>query len=354
MTYARTLLIIFLVTAPALARDPALQALAENGHYRRLYAAVEPRLRANQNDAEAAYFMSRVKAAFDDLDAALQLAEKAVQLDGRNADYHYQLSEVLGSMAERAGKLSQISLGRRCKKELDAALALDPRHLDSMETLLGFYWMAPAILGGSKDKARATAQQMTAIDPARGYLAQLTVARWEKNTAAEGPLCQKAVEADPRNYRARVQLAVSYATAQPKRFDLAEQQAREALKLRPEAAGAYGLLAQLLAAQEKWAELDATLAAAEKAVPENLLPYYQTGNTLLNRAKDLPRAERYFRKYLAQDPEGGAPPLAAAHWRLGLVLEKEGNKPQAVTEIAQAVRMKPDLEAARKDLKRLQ
>jgi hypothetical protein len=39
---------------------------------------------------------------------------------------------------------------------------------------------------------------------------------------------------------------------------------------------------------------------------------------------------------------------------LGLVLEKEGRKPEAISELKTAVQLKPDLNAAKKDLSRLQ
>jgi tetratricopeptide (TPR) repeat protein len=55
-----------------------------------------------------------------------------------------------------------------------------------------------------------------------------------------------------------------------------------------------------------------------------------------------------------QEPEGNTPHLAAAHWRLALVLEKEGRKADAIAELQTAVKLKPDFEDARKDLKRLQ
>src|SRR5262249_54500279 len=73
----------------------------------------------------------------------------------------------------------------------------------------------------------------------------------------------------------------------------------------------------------------------------------------LTKDKDLPRAERYFRKYLSQEPEGQTPSLAAAHWRLGLVLEKQGRKPEAITEMETALRLQPSFAPAKKDLQRL-
>ena len=40
--------------------------------------------------------------------------------------------------------------------------------------------------------------------------------------------------------------------------------------------------------------------------------------------------------------------LAAAHWRLGLVLKKQGHKDQAEQEIQQAVTLDPDFDSAKK------
>ena len=62
------------------------------------------------------------------------------------------------------------------------------------------------------------------------------------------------------------------------------------LKLAPDRAGAYAALAFALAAQKKIADLEATLAAAESRIPENLYPAYRAGNGLLTADAELPRA----------------------------------------------------------------
>lgn len=67
----------------------------------------------------------------------------------------------------------------------------------------------------------------------------------------------------------------------------------------------------------------------------------------------LARAESCFRKYVTQPPEGKSPDLAAAHWRLGLVLEKENRKDDARKELQTAVGLDPNFREAQKDLKRL-
>jgi tetratricopeptide (TPR) repeat protein len=144
-----------------------------------------------------------------------------------------------------------------------------------------------------------------------------------------------------------------YASDSRKKYDLAEKYALAVLKLDETRVGPYAVLGILYAAGERWQDLDTAMARAEKNVPEDYGPHYQAGKVLLFSGKDLPRAERYFRKYLTMEPEGGEPNHAAAHWRLGLVLEKEGKKPEAIAEMQEAVRAEPDFKAAKEDLRRL-
>jgi tetratricopeptide (TPR) repeat protein len=74
---------------------------------------------------------------------------------------------------------------------------------------------------------------------------------------------------------------------------------------------------------------------------------------LLQINQEIPKAEQYFRKHLSQPPEGLAPSLSAAHWRLGLALEKLGRKQDAIEQMEEALRLQPDFENAKRDLKRL-
>lgn len=78
------------------------------------------------------------------------------------------------------------------------------------------------------------------------------------------------------------------------------------------------------------------------------------GRALIIKQKEPARAERYFRECLSQqEPEGETPSLAAAHWWLGLALEKENRKDEALREIQAAAKMDPDMKEARTDLKRV-
>ncbi|MGI8782729.1 MAG: tetratricopeptide repeat protein [Acidobacteriota bacterium] len=326
-------------------------ALIDAGHFKQAWALAESRLKANPKDADALYAMARYKLQADDLDSALSLVERSLALDPANADATYLMAGIYGRKAERASVFSQFGLARRFKKEAEAVLAMDPRHIEARLGLIEFHMKAPGVVGADKRKAQTLADEIMKINASRGYLALAVLARIEKQTDPLEGFYKKAVEADPNSYPALMSLVNFY--EQQKQYDVAERYAREALKASPDRAGGYSFLASLAAFQERWRDLDTTIAQSEKAVPDNLSLYYRVGNVLLSSGKDLPRAERYFRKYLTQEPEPGAPMHAHAYWRLGLVLEKQGRKAEAVAALETAVRMKPDLDQARKDLKRL-
>jgi tetratricopeptide (TPR) repeat protein len=331
--------------------QPAIQDLIDAGHYKRARAAAEATFKETPRDAETLCLMSIVRGAFGNLDEAEKFAEKAVALNPKSARYHFQLAEVVGQKAQNAGVFHQIGLGRQFKKEAETTLQLDSHHVGALFDMMMFYLKAPGIIGGDKTKARANAEQILKIDPVRGYTALLTLAHEEKQEGRDEELLRKAVEARPDSYEARASLS-AYLINQ-KKWDEARGHLREAIRLRPDRVSAYGLSAVVAAQQDQWADLDAVLAQAEKAVPDNLLPYYRAANNCLGRKVELPRAERYLRKYLTMEPEPNAPNNAAAHWRLGLVLSQAGRKADAVAELETAVRMDGNNAAAKADLKRI-
>jgi tetratricopeptide (TPR) repeat protein len=341
---------VSLATASLFAADTP-ESLIERGHYKKARSFVQAELNKNPNDAHALYLMSKIQKAFGDNDAAMRMAEQAVKLDGNNSDYHCQLAELSGEKAQKAGMFEKMSLARTMKREGETALTLNPKNVECLEGMMQFYLEAPGIVGGDKQKARELLDRLMAVDPVEGNFAQIEFANHEKQTDKTEGFLLKAVEAGPKNYRAHTALANLYASQ--KKFDVAEKHAREALRLDPNRAGAYSLLVYILGTQERWKDVDTVLDQAEKNVPDDLNPMFQAGKALLLAGKDLPRAEGYFRKYLSHEPEGGTPPLAAAHWRLGLVMEKEGKKSEAIAEMETALKINPDFDLAKKDLKRL-
>ena len=344
-----------LLAFPLRAESPGAD-LAEHGHWKRLKAMIEPRAAANPNDAEAQWLLSRVRMAWRDADGALAPAEKAVALDPKNAEYRWQLAQVVGEQASSASVFKQLGIAKRFKREAEAVLAIDPKHTGAMTGLMEFYYRAPGIAGGDKKKAEQMPSQIMAINKVDGYIAKV---RLMSRMDPPPPATQfeqayvEAVTADPSRYEPHINLASIYASGATPRWELAEKEASIARKMEPDRTAPYSILAAVYANGERWNELDAILAEAEKKIPDNLTPYLRASSTLVNANKDLPRAERYARKYLSQEPEPTASSVAVGHWRLGLALEKQGKKTEAIAEMQTAVKMDPKFEQAQKDLKRV-
>jgi len=346
-------IVLTLLSAAGASAQSSPESLIAADHWKQARTLVEARLKADPSDAMANFLAARVKEAAGDYAGALALAEKAVALNPDHADSHCLLGVIYGRQLSKAGLLRQLGLVRRFRKECETALRLNPRHVEARLALIEFYFQAPGIAGGDKAKAHALAEEITAIDPVRGYIAQASLARRERKNDLLESYYLKAVAAKPKSYEALVNLAGFYSREARNKIDLAEKYALEALDLEPGRIQAYGLLAQYLVRLERWPELDQIFEQAEKNVPDNLAPYFQAGRVVFQRGKDLARAERYFRKYLSQEPEATFPSAAQAYWRLGLTLEKMNRKAEAVEAIRTAVKLDPSLEGAKRDLKRI-
>jgi len=329
------------------------EALIQSGHWKRARAILEPQVKAHPQDPRACYLLAQVKMAFKDFDGALPLAQHAVDLDGKNSNYHLKLGQVYGEMAARASFFSAGALAVKFRKEVEVAIQLDSQNLDALDSMMQFKFQAPGLMGGSKEEARALADKMTLLNPSEGYLAHAKLAELEKNPAQMEAYFLQAVKANPKNYSALAAVAKFYSQAPHAKYEEATRHAQSALQLDPKQIGAHWLLARVFALQERWGDLEQTLATAEKTVPDDLRPYYEAAQALLEAGKEFPRAEGYAKKYLSQEPEGEEPDNAEAHRLLGLVFEKEGRTAEARGEVQTALQLRPSFKPAKDDLKRL-
>ena len=345
-----SLAIVLALSACASSQTGKLDALLEEGHFKQAAKLISG---SKDQDAETLYLLSKLKQGFRKHDEALQLAEAAVKANPNKASYHLQLASVLSDDINNAGFFKKMSLARRVRSELETALKLEPRNTDCLFGMMMYYEQAPGIAGGGKDKAHQVAEEIGQIDASMGYLAQAQLAREEKQIDKLEGLYLNAVKADPKNFEALIALASFYASDAQKKYELADKYARQALDLDQTRIGPYIVSAEVAAVMQNWNKLETVLSQAEKANGDDLNPFYQAGRTLFQLHEELSRAERYFRKYLSQDLEGLTPPLSAAHWRLALVLEKMGRKEDAIRELEESLRLQPDFENAKKDLKRL-
>ncbi|NOT34872.1 MAG: tetratricopeptide repeat protein [Candidatus Eisenbacteria bacterium] len=352
--FAASLLIVCAaVASPQGAAADEIDRLIEQGRYRLARTRLEAVVAARPNDAREQARLAGLLQQFGELDRAAAAGEKAVALAPNDAQAHWALASVLGEKAQKAGTLQQLGLARRFKKEAERAAELDPKHFDSRIGLMVFHLEAPGIVGGDKKQAKALRDQIVALDPARAWQARSRFAAESRDTHALAAIYREAVKQNPRDYSAHITLA-SYLSP-PWRSERGETErvAREALAIDPERSAAYALLAQVLANQKRWDELDALLAEAAAKFPDGRGPQYQAARVTLQFDAEAARSEKWLRYYLAVPPEPGSPTHAAARWRLAQAIEKQGRRDEAIAELKAAVALDPKFEPARKELKRL-
>jgi tetratricopeptide (TPR) repeat protein len=314
--------ILFLLTLPVCAQEITPEKLIEAGHWKRARSIVEQRVRETPQDPNLAFLQSQIRNAFGDRNSPLALAEKAVALAPGVAMYHRQLAEVQGVMAQHANAFQQLFLARKFRKEIDAAIAIDPRNIQAQRDLMEFYLLAPGIAGGDMKRAEGTAQTIAGIDPAEGLSAKARIASYRKDYTQAEALTQRAAEAAPPNYKRVIALAQFYMAPEHLNESGAETAARKALALDATRVDAYAILAAIYAGRGDWAALDSSLEAANREVPDDATPYYRAAERLIARGAEPERAERYLRKYLAQEPEGNQPTLADANRKLALATNR--------------------------------
>lgn len=345
------LAVLVLFPALAVAADDAATQL-ERGYLRRAAALCEQRLAANRGDAAAGAVLARVRAEQGRLDEAIQLATAAVAANPKSADAQYALSEVHGRKAQAVGILRAAGHAGKVKKAAEAAVAIDPHHVDALEILIDFHRKAPGLMGGDKKKGAEYLARLLQVDPVSGAFKKASIAMGDKDSTTAAQCYARALEQAPQSGRAKVALASWLAPGwrDPAR---AEKLALEAVESEPWRTGGWQVLAALYAHQARFDELENLLRRSEMAEPTHLSPWYQAARQLIVDGREPARADRYLRHYLSREPEVGAPSHAGAHWRLGLALEQQGKKSEATAEIAAAVKADPKLEDAKKDLKRL-
>lgn len=204
------LLLLLLTIAVAEAAVPPdkieqVRALLRDRQVNAAAAAVKTLVAAHPAEAEAHALLARVCVAQNDADRAVEAVEKAVALAPANSELQLQLGDTYGLAAQKAGLLGKMSLGKKCRLAYEKAVELDPANLDARSSLMGFYQMAPAVMGGGMDKAYAQAAAIRQADAVRGRLAYATLYAAEKKYAEAFAELEAVLQAAPGNYAALYQ-----------------------------------------------------------------------------------------------------------------------------------------------------
>jgi tetratricopeptide (TPR) repeat protein len=252
----------------------------------------------------------------DEWDRGIPACERAVHLDSTNAMYHLWLGRIYGERADRAGFLTAAGLAKKVRTEFERAVEFDPSNVAARTDLAEFYFSAPGIVGGGKDKARAQAEALASLNPAAAHYVSGQIAEKGKETSSA-----------EREYRAAIE--TSHGTAH-----------------------AWLHLAQFLAHSNRLDEMEQSLVTMESRPldrPESLM---DGAHLLLRAGRNVPMATRLMRRYLQAPVEAG--PAFKAHYILGRLLEKQDDRTAAAEEFRAALTLAHSYAPAKEALRRLE
>jgi len=122
----------------------------------------------NDHIAEAHYYLAKCLFSLGDLDEAIDHGEKAVELDDKNAEYHFELGMMYAEDARDASIFRAPFIAGDIKEQFERTVELDPDHLQGRIGLTQFYLQAPGIAGGDIDKALEQAKIVAKMDEMQG------------------------------------------------------------------------------------------------------------------------------------------------------------------------------------------
>ena len=306
--------LLLVLMAPALYAQggPRGVQLFQSGDWAKARTEFTAAVRRNDKDALAHYYLGRLAWVENDLDAAVEQFERAVKLDDNTSDYHLWCAKALGLQAIRT---TNPLLGGRIKSEYERAVALNARNIDARDGLLDFYSMAPAMMGGSADKAREQADAIGKVDAMRGHVALGRMAM----RAKDGPAVEREMNA--------------------------------AIAAAPDSLRGYSALASWYMSTKEWPQAFATLDRYLQQRPADPYGPYTIGRIAAAAGQQLERGEQGLRAFLAKPPKTAAPPvLSRAYLLLGQVLQHKGAQAEARSAFEQAARLDPHSDEAKKAL----
>jgi tetratricopeptide (TPR) repeat protein len=250
---------------------------------------------------------------------AVPVLERCVAAEPSNSKFHQWLGRALGLQAAQNGIISSVTSISKVKAELEKAIALDGTNLQARNDLALFYRAVPGVLGGSNAKA---AEQVAFI-------------------RRHDPALASQIDGD--------------FLAADKKYDAALAAYQESLRLNSSNPMIYARISLVHQQKKDWENAFTALDRGLATDANHPFLLYQVGRTAVLSGQQLDRGEKCLRTYIAmpvrEDLEN--PSLAAAHFRLGGVLEKKGNLAGARAEYETALRLDPKQKEARQALAKL-
>jgi tetratricopeptide (TPR) repeat protein len=312
----RSTVVVVLFAALWARAAPLAGDLLAAGRVDEAIAMLQAQLKSSP-DAAAYNYLARAYFAVGDWDRAVSAGEKSVQMKPDSSDYYLWLGQAYGEKASDANPFSAMSLAGKTRRAFERAVQLDPKNVEARVALAEFYIDAPGIVGGGRDKARAQADALASLAPAKAHYLNGRIAEKAKNPALAEKEYKLAIEASGGNANDWLNLALFYKHTE--RFD----------------------------------EMEQTLNRAANAPTASDEVLVECAEILLRTNRNLPGAIQFARRFVVSGVSLEKSPVFKAHYVLGSALEKQGNKAAAAQEYRAALATASRFEPAQKALSRI-
>ena len=318
MVRLRFLLIPLVILSAVLswAENPA-QVLLAQGRVDDSIASLKQTLKNSPNDAVSHHLLSRAYYEVEDWNDAIDEAQHAVALQPLNSDYHLWLGRAYGQKAENSSWVTAIGLAKKVRAEFERAVQLNGFNLDARADLAEFYIEAPSFLGGGKDKARAQAENVASFDSPTAHWIQAHIAEKEKKPAIA-----------EREYKAAIQASNGYPS--------------------------YWLnLAGFYRRQGRLIEMEEAVNRATSLEIKKLDTLVEAAQILYSGGRNFPAAVQLLRRYLSSNALVPDAPAFQAHFLLGSIFERQGDRQAAMQEYRASLSLAREFDSARNALNRI-
>jgi tetratricopeptide (TPR) repeat protein len=126
-------------------------------------------------------------------------ADKAIAINGKNADYYRVLGTLCGQVIPANPIMGALAYGKRAKEALDKAIEMDPKSAKAFVAHgVGYYYL-PTSFGGGPDNAIKDFKQAIALDPksADAYLWMGIAHKKQHQNPQAREALTKALQIDP-------------------------------------------------------------------------------------------------------------------------------------------------------------
>jgi tetratricopeptide (TPR) repeat protein len=231
------------------------------------------------------------------------------------------LGRAYGEKADNSSWAAALPLARKVRSEFEKAVELNGGNVEARSDLAEFYVRAPYFLGGSREKAQMQADQLRAVGSEPASL-------WVQSIIAEAD----------------------------KNYDAAERDLRAAINAGHGSPETYLNLASFYRRRGRMTEMENLLQQAVQAATQarrfGLL--LEAAQMLDQAGRDLNGALRLLRTYIAAPQHSEDAPVFQAHYLMGGILEKLGDKRGAAGQYHAALSLASEFAPAQSALKRVE